>query len=232
MATGDAAASAGMDLVNGSTPANTIHTEINKTRDYIAQKTNAVTPISAGGTGGKTAIQAAENLSVYQKSVVDAAFAQRDAAIETAGSGPRSIESITNLRPTLDGLSLGNLNPAIYNRGTSTQWRSLAIQSNGVLAQTASARRFKQDVEALDITDEQVAALEPVSFAWKADGSTDLGLIADDVEAILPGFVFHDEDGQILGIRYELLAVALIPTVQRLLQRVQQLEEDHGTATE
>ncbi len=40
MAAGDgtAAAAAGMDIVPGSTPANTIDTEITKSRDYIAMK--------------------------------------------------------------------------------------------------------------------------------------------------------------------------------------------------
>lgn len=38
MATGDDAAAAGMDIVPGSTMANTIDTEITKSRDYIAQK--------------------------------------------------------------------------------------------------------------------------------------------------------------------------------------------------
>lgn len=37
MAVGDDALAAGMDLVTGSELANTIDTEINKTRDYIAQ---------------------------------------------------------------------------------------------------------------------------------------------------------------------------------------------------
>jgi cystathionine beta-lyase family protein involved in aluminum resistance len=37
MAVGDDALAAGMDLVAGSDLANTIDTEINKTRDYIAQ---------------------------------------------------------------------------------------------------------------------------------------------------------------------------------------------------
>lgn len=48
MAVGDDAAAAGMDLVPGSTLANTIDTEINKTRDYIAQKTVSSASSSAG----------------------------------------------------------------------------------------------------------------------------------------------------------------------------------------
>lgn len=50
MAIGDAAVLAGMAILTGSEPANTIDTEINKTRDYIADRTSTVTPVAKGGT--------------------------------------------------------------------------------------------------------------------------------------------------------------------------------------
>lgn len=43
MAAGDAATAAGYDTVSGTTPANTIDTEINKTRDYIAAQKTVLT---------------------------------------------------------------------------------------------------------------------------------------------------------------------------------------------
>ncbi|MDU0367679.1 hypothetical protein RWH45_10660 [Microbacterium sp. KSW4-17] len=71
MATGDNALAAGMDLVAGTTPLNTVDTEINKTRDYIAERTNAVTPISKGGTGATTAAGARSALGVTTAAEVD-----------------------------------------------------------------------------------------------------------------------------------------------------------------
>lgn len=55
MAIGDAAAAAGMDLVSGTAQANTIETELNKSRDYIAQFAAGIRAVSAGGTGADTA---------------------------------------------------------------------------------------------------------------------------------------------------------------------------------
>ena len=64
MAIGDAAAAAGMALVDGATTdANTIDTELNRTRDYIAQKTGLI-PIAQGGTGATTVAQAQKNLQL------------------------------------------------------------------------------------------------------------------------------------------------------------------------
>jgi hypothetical protein len=55
MAIGDDAIAAGMANVNGAVvQANTLDTEIMLTRDYIAQRTSAVTPITKGGTGATT----------------------------------------------------------------------------------------------------------------------------------------------------------------------------------
>jgi hypothetical protein len=45
MAIGDDAVLAGMDIVTGSELANTIDTEINKTRDYIAQLETTLTAL-------------------------------------------------------------------------------------------------------------------------------------------------------------------------------------------
>ena len=64
MATGDDALAAGMDIMTGSEQANTLDTEMNLTRDYIAQRTSAVTPISKGGTGATSASAARTNLGV------------------------------------------------------------------------------------------------------------------------------------------------------------------------
>lgn len=52
MATGDDAAARGMDLVPGSTLANTIDTELNKTRDYIATFTQPIVDATAVGNSG------------------------------------------------------------------------------------------------------------------------------------------------------------------------------------
>jgi len=62
MAIGDDAAGAGMDLVSGSALANTLDTEINKSRDYIALFAAGIRAIENGGTGASSAPDARANL--------------------------------------------------------------------------------------------------------------------------------------------------------------------------
>lgn len=83
MANGDAAAAAGMDVVAGTADRRLGYDEINKTRDYIAQRTTITTPVSRGGTGATTATSARTNLSVYSKTEVDTALSGKAAASHT-----------------------------------------------------------------------------------------------------------------------------------------------------
>lgn len=237
MAIGDDALADGMDLVSGTAQANTIDTEINKTRDYIVQRIVAKIaalwplPINKGGTGQTTAAGALAALSAWGNSgavapgqVPRIGWNGARLQYDVPGYASGQIANLTDI-PSGSTAYDGYLNPAIYGRGVVGSWRSLAIQSDGTLAHTASARRFKTEIAPLDITDEQLAQLELVEFDWIADGSHDVGLIADDVAEVLPWAVFHDDNGLVLGIHYERLALALLPTVQRLVERVTELEQ-------
>jgi len=250
MATGDDALAAGIPVMTGTEPANTLDTEINLTRDVIAQRTNAVTPVAKGGTGTSNVygVTRTSNASGVMVVAPDGTIARGSGALSDAyipNGMPRA--KIANLDSNLNSLAAaassaqgaansanvtatsafnGGMNPGIYNRGTSGAYRNLSIQADGVLAHTASAARFKENVETLDIADDQVQALRVVEFDWIASGYRDVGLIADEVEAAgLGQFVFHDDDGEVLGIHYDRVNLALLPAVQRLLDRVQALEE-------
>lgn len=241
MENGDEAVTEGMDKVLGTADRRLGFDEINKTRDYIAQKfkavRDAVRSIAAGGTGASTASGARANLAVPETAVAGLKFTSPGfgrlsyqapgvafpTEIAIAGSYA-SQASLDSVKAGLDSVRAGVMSPDIYNRGTSGSWRSLAVQADGILAQTASARRFKENIEPLDVTDEQLNELALVAFDWIADGTPDVGVIADDVEHVLPWAVFHDENGIILGVHYDRIALAFLPVMQRLLARVTDLE--------
>lgn len=233
MAIGDDALAAGMDILTGSEPANTLDTEINITRDEIARRTNEVTPVAKGGTGSTTAAGSRANLGVPETAVAALKFTSSAfgrlwfEAPGVAFPTEIALASSVNAKASqgdLNAVRAGVMSSDIYGRGASGAWRSLAVQADGILVQTASARRFKENIAPLDVTDEQLAALELVAFDWIADHSHDVGVIADDVEQVLPWAVFHDDNGRILGVHYDRLALALLPVVQRLLARVAALE--------
>ena len=86
-------------------------------------------------------------------------------------------------------------------------------------------------VEPLGSVSRSVFDLRPVSFTYKqpfADGSTPIqyGLIAEEVEHVLPALVAYGVDGQPETVKYHVLPTLLLAEVQRLeRERAAQSEE-------
>jgi hypothetical protein len=124
----------------------------------------------------------------------------------------------------------GNLYADSYGRALSGTRRAAWLQDNGQLGYAASSQRYKKFIRPEDVTDEQILQLVFVSYQWKAAIATDdrreMGLIAERlVEAGLGWACFFGEDG-VEGINYEMIGVALLPAVQRLITRVSRLEDN------
>jgi len=92
------------------------------------------------------------------------------------------------------------------------------------LAGTCSSdRRFKKDITPFDHLLDRVAALQPVHYSWRADefparhfgnGQT-YGLVAQDVEQVLPELVATDSDG-FKAVDYSALPLLTIQAVKEL----------------
>lgn len=92
-----------------------------------------------------------------------------------------------------------------------------------------SSRRFKTNIQNLDRGMDLIRHLRPVTFNWKRDGRNDVGLIAEEVEAVDPRLVTYRQDGQIQGVRYDLMGVVLINAVkeqQRIIESQQQQNDE------
>jgi len=125
----------------------------------------------------------------------------------------------------------------VYNRSLSGPYKAVWVDSSGRIGNTASSIKIKQDVVDADVTADAVSALRLVEFRYRqaveaegAEAMTHIGLIAEEVAAI-PGmekFVFYGDDGEVQGVHYELLALALIPVIQKQEERLAVLEARLG----
>jgi hypothetical protein len=233
MAVGDAAAAAGMSLVAGSVAANTIDTELNRTRDYIADRTNAVTPVAKGGTGSSTAAGARTNLGVpaiaHDHTINDIYTADG-----TTPYGPAlqaALDNETALRISGDSVAVqkggdtmtGHLFlPNSY--AATSGWTAAYINGDGRVSRGASSERYKKYIseqDALELGD----IWEPLNrFQMKGgDGRWTYGHIAErlaenpDTER----FVMYDDEGRPDSIDYIPL---LLAKVEQLAARVAELE--------
>jgi hypothetical protein len=108
------------------------------------------------------------------------------------------------------------------------------VDGNKNFCKNTSSIRYKTNVRDHPTDPDAVLQLRPRLFDRKDtttdDGGTvagrrdEYGLIAEEVHELLPELTVYDEDGRIDSLRYDLLAVALIPLLQRQERRIAELE--------
>src|SRR2546423_10786788 len=101
------------------------------------------------------------------------------------------------------------------NLGSSTNRWSAVFAVNGTI-QTSDVR-LKREIANLKYGLNQVMQLRPVSFQWKEGNAkrTHLGLIAQEVDAVMPEAVEKSADANApLGMNYSTLIPVLIKAIQ------------------
>jgi len=125
-------------------------------------------------------------------------------------------------------------------------WDDPAGGGTGKLTRPSSSIKYKQNVQNLSLHKDSVLKLRPVQFQWKnsTTGKYDVGLIAEEVEQVMPNLVYYinpidtlgiDSAGnyitqfdtsvkEVEGVYYRKLPVYLLAIVQEQEQRLAQLD--------
>jgi hypothetical protein len=116
-------------------------------------------------------------------------------------------------------------------------WGCVEDRGGSIIAGTAcsSDRRLKRDIAPFAPALDHVAALRPVHFYWRAEefperafgASESFGLIAQEVEAVLPELVTTDADGY-KAVNYSKLPLLAIQAIRELKDRVDRLDEENA----
>lgn len=122
-------------------------------------------------------------------------------------------------------------NNAASGSGT---WYAVWVEGDGTFCRNTSSIKFKENVRDYEVNPDDVLKLRPVVYDRKdtvnEDGSVkegrkgEVGLIAEEVEAAGLDWMVNYLDGEVDGLRYDLLGVALVPVVQRQAQQISELE--------
>jgi hypothetical protein len=113
---------------------------------------------------------------------------------------------------------------AIYiagiNNSTVSGGQVLVDMATGKLGVASSSAAVKEQIEDVDVEVERLLALRPVSFLYRADvqggeRTTQYGLIAEEVAALMPELVLRDAEGRPASVRYHLLVPLLLAALQR-----------------
>jgi hypothetical protein len=92
----------------------------------------------------------------------------------------------------------------------------------------SSSLRYKTDLHPFTSGLNLINRLHPITFKWKADQTPDFGLGAEDVAAVEPLLVTHNDKGEVEGVKYDRVAVVLINAVKEQQAQIkrQQAEID------
>lgn len=84
---------------------------------------------------------------------------------------------------------------------------------------------LKTDVQTLESPADKLQSLRGVSFRWKKGGGISHGIIAQELEAVLPGSTKSTPDGT-LAANYNAVIALLVETVKNQEQRIRALEDN------
>ena len=100
------------------------------------------------------------------------------------------------------------------------------IDSNNKLGTATSSARFKRDIHDMDKASEALFALRPVAFHYNEGidpaGTSQLGLVAEDVEKVNPDLVVRDKKGKPYSVRYDQVNAMLLNEFLREHRHVQE----------
>ncbi|MFE9924258.1 tail fiber domain-containing protein [Streptomyces sp. NPDC005774] len=130
----------------------------------------------------------------------------------------------------------GSKKPHANAASGSGTWYAVWVEGDGTFARNTSSIRFKENVRDYAVNVDAVLSLEPKLYDRKdqvdeetgklKEGRKDeVGLIAEEVEAAGLDWLVNYLDGEVDGLRYDLLGVALLPVVQRQADQISALGE-------
>ena len=92
---------------------------------------------------------------------------------------------------------------------------------------TTSDATLKTNVETLSGSLDAVKSLRGVSFDWLENGGSEIGVIAQEVEAVLPDVVSTNDEG-IKSVKYGNMVAVLIEAIKEQQLRIEALEAKLG----
>jgi len=103
------------------------------------------------------------------------------------------------------------------------------INSNNKLGTATSSKRFKEEIKKMEKSSEALFALNPVTFRYKKEidptGTSQFGLVAEDVEKVSPDLVVRDQEGKPYSVRYDQVNAMLL---NEFLKEHKKVEQQNG----
>jgi len=157
---------------------------------------------------------------------VDGSITLGGVAYSSWPSGSGTVTSIT-AGSGLTGGTITSSGTIALDSSYSATFAGLTVNGT-VTAQnynTSSSRKWKTNITPITNALDTVSKLQGVTFDWNnRDVKNDIGLIAEEVNEILPTIVAKNDSNEVTGVDYSRLTAILIEAVKELNTKVKQLE--------
>lgn len=91
---------------------------------------------------------------------------------------------------------------------------AICLNANNTISSCSSSIRYKKNIQDFSSGLDLVRNLRPVSFNWKADNKSDIGLVAEEVAAIEPLLITYNDKGEVEGVKYDQISLVLINAIK------------------
>jgi Chaperone of endosialidase len=112
---------------------------------------------------------------------------------------------------------------------------AVLVDSNGHLGTLTSSKRFKEEIRPMNTTSEAIFSLEPVTFRYRKEidpaGTSQFGLIAEQVAKVNPTLVLRDKEGKPHTVRYEQVNAMLLNEFLKEHRKVEQMKKQIDALT-
>lgn len=173
--------------------------------------------------GGRAALEV--NESEFTPQTIDGvvytvAFGPDGQAVFNSSGASVSASPSASVSPSASASSSASRSPSLSPSSTPSV---SASRSPSASPSASSDARLKTNIQPVENALERMAAIRGVSFNWIEGGKADMGVIAQEVQAVFPELVSTHEEGH-LQVNYNGLIGALMAAVQELAAQVNELK--------
>jgi len=213
-------------------------TALGTTRAFSLTGDVTASGVNFDGTGAVelTTVIGANTVGVTEINVTDGTVGQ---FLKTDGSGNLAFATVAT--PTLASLSLDTTDDVQFDSfgvGTAASGVSGEIRAtNDVTAFYSSDESLKENIKNIENPLEKISQINGVTFDWTEDyikqhggedeyfvRKNDVGVIAQEVEKVLPQVVATRKDG-IKAVKYDRIVALLIESVKELKKEIDELKK-------
>ena len=194
---------------------------------------NAYTPLDIIGTSIQFGTNGLERMRIDSSGNV-LIKATSNFADAPTGLGIKYTPSI-NYGIAIGATSTGLGTAVTFLNSSNAQVGSIKTDNAGTSYNTSSDYRLKENIAPMTGALDAVAQLKPVTYTWKADGSSGQGFIAHELQDVVPDCVTGEKDAVdaegkpvYQGIDTSFLVATLTAAIQELNAKVTALETQLG----